>query len=116
TEHLGQPCLAVGAVVGQRLAGPLAGDQHAPPGVAEVLAAMRLALAATRAQPRPGVLGLDSEAEPVRAGGRAWLVTQRVGEPVGVRRLGVGGGLVSVANVLGQVADTPAGVARSGVS
>jgi hypothetical protein len=45
-EHAGEPGLAVGAVVGQRLAGPFAGDQDAAPGVAEVFAAVGLALAA----------------------------------------------------------------------
>ena len=47
-EGLGQPVLAVGAVVGEGLAGPLAGDQHAAAGVAEVFAAVGLALAARR--------------------------------------------------------------------
>ena len=49
TERLSQPGFPVSAVVGQRLAGPLAGDQHAPPGVAEVFAAVRLALARAQA-------------------------------------------------------------------
>ena len=118
SEHAGQPGLAVGAVVGQGLAGPFAGDQDAAPGVAEVFAAVGLALAAAWPQARPGVLGLDAVAEPVRAGGGAGLVPQRVGEPGGVGGLGVGGGLVAVADVLGQVlgevADAPAGVLRSG--
>ena len=106
---------AVGAVVGQGLAGPFAGDQDAAPGVAEVLAAVGLALAGTRPQAGPGVLGLDAVAEPVRAGRRARLVPQRVGQPGGVVGLAVGGGLVAVAEVLGQVlgevADAPAGIA-----
>src|SRR5580700_5605072 len=67
-EHPGQPGLAVGAVVGQRLAGPFARDQDAAPGVAKVFAAVGLALAAARDQARSGVLGLDAVAEPVRAG------------------------------------------------
>ena len=114
TEHPGQPGFAVGAVIGQGLAGPLAGDQDAAPGVAEVLAAVGLALAGARSQAGPGVLGLDAVAEPVRAGRRARFVPQRVGQPSGVVGLGVGGGLVAVAELLGQVlgevADAPAGI------
>jgi hypothetical protein len=67
SEHAGEPGLAVGAVVGQGLAAPLGGDQDAAPGAAEVFAAVGLALAAARDQARPGVLGLDAVAEPVRA-------------------------------------------------
>ena len=67
-EHAGEPGLAVGSVVGEGLAGPFAGDQDAAPGVAEVFAAVGLALAAARDQAGPGVLGLDAVAEPVRAG------------------------------------------------
>src|ERR1019366_1001815 len=64
SEHPGEPGPAVGAVVGQGLAGPFAGDQDAASGVAEVLAAVGFAFAAARAQVRPGVLGLDAVAEP----------------------------------------------------
>ena len=49
TEGFSQPVLPVGAVVGQCLAGPFAGGQHAAAGVAEVFAAVRLALARPRA-------------------------------------------------------------------
>jgi len=49
-ERAGQPGPPVGPVVGQGLAGPLAGDQDAPPGVAEVFAAVGLALAGARPQ------------------------------------------------------------------
>ena len=80
---------AVGAVVGEGLAGPFAGDQDAASGVAEVLAAVGFALAVPGAQARPRVLGLDAVAQPVRAGRRARLVPQRVGEPFGVVVLGV---------------------------
>jgi len=55
TKHGQQPVPPVGAMVGQRLAGPLTGDQDPSPGVAEVLAAMGLALAGPRPQARPGV-------------------------------------------------------------
>jgi hypothetical protein len=114
SEHPGEPGLAVGAVVGQGLAGPLAGDQDPAPGVAEVLPAVGFAFAAARPQVRPWVLGLDAVAEPVGADRRARFVPECVGEPCGVGGLGVGGGLVTVADVLGQVlgevADAPAGV------
>ena len=68
TEGFGQPVLAVGAVVGQRLAGPFAGGQHAATGVAEVFAAVRLALARSGPQALLSVLRLDAVAQPVRAG------------------------------------------------
>ncbi len=100
-ERAGDPCPPVGAVVGQGLAGPLAGDQDTAPGVAEVLAAVGFALAGARAQARAGVFGLDAVAEPVRAGRRAGFIAQRVGEPGCVVGLGAGGGLVAVAEVLG---------------
>jgi hypothetical protein len=74
TERFEQPGAPVGSVVGESLAGPLAGHQDPAPGVAEVFAAMRLALAVPRAQAGPGVLGLDAVAQPVRAGRRARLV------------------------------------------
>ena len=54
TEGPQQPFLAVGAVVGQGLAGPLAGAQHPPPGVAEVIGVVGLALAARRGPGRAG--------------------------------------------------------------
>ena len=102
-ERAGQPGPPVGAVVGQGLAGPLAGDQDAAPGVAEVLAAVGLALAGPGPQARPGVARLDAVAEPVRACRRARLVPQRPGEPGGVVGLVVGGDLVAVAEVLGLI-------------
>jgi len=84
----------------------------------EVFAAMGLAPAAARALARPGVFGLDAVAEPVRAGRRARLVLERGGEPDGVGGLGVAVRLVAVAQVLGQVlgevADAPAGIPGSG--
>ena len=46
TERLQEPLLAVSAVIGQRLTGPLAGDQHPPPGVAQMIGVVGLALAA----------------------------------------------------------------------
>jgi len=63
--------VAVGAVVGQGLAGPLAGDQHAASGVAEVVAAVGFAFAGAGDETGPGVLGLDAVAEPVGAARRA---------------------------------------------
>jgi hypothetical protein len=52
-----QPVLPVGAVVGQGLAGPLAGGQDPAPAVAEVIGVMGLALAAAGDQAGPGALG-----------------------------------------------------------
>ena len=60
TQGPQRPLLAVGAVVGQRLAGPLAGDEHPPPGVAEVIGVVGLALAPARRLAGPGALGLDA--------------------------------------------------------
>ena len=117
-ERAGQPSPAIGPVVGQRLTRPLAGDQDTAPGITEVLAAMSLALAGTRPQARPGVARLDAVAKPVRAGRGTRLIPQRIGEPGGMLGLGVGCGLVAVANMLGQVlgevADAPAGIPGSG--
>ena len=85
-----EPVAAVGPMVGERLAGPLAGDQDAPPGVAEVFAAVRFALAVSWSQACAGVLGLDAVAQPVRACRGARLVAERVGQPLGMRVLRVG--------------------------
>jgi hypothetical protein len=68
TEHLGQRGFPVAAVVGKSLARPLAGDQDPPSGVAEVGAAVGLALAGAGDQAGSGFLGLDAVAEPVGAG------------------------------------------------
>ena len=111
TEGPQQPVLAVGAVVGQGLAGPLARDQDPPPGIAEVIGVVGLALAPAGGQAGPGVLGLDAVPEPVRAPRRARLIPQRLSQPGRVIVLRVGVGLVAVADllgeVLGQVADAP---------
>jgi hypothetical protein len=111
-----EPLLAVGAVVGEGLAGPFAGDQDAAPGVAEVFAAMSLAPAVPRPQAWPGILGLDAVAQPVRAARRARLVAQRLDEAVGMRGLGAGRGPVGqlpscLGEVLGQIADAAVSVA-----
>ena len=113
-----EPVLAVGPVVGERLAGPFAGDQDPAAGVAEVFAAVGFAFARAGGQAGPGVLGLDAVAEPVGAPRRARLEPQRLGEPVNVGTLGVAGGLVAVGHLLGevfgQVADAACGVLGSG--
>jgi hypothetical protein len=113
-ERAGEPGPAVRPVVGEGFAGPFAGDQDAASGVAEVFAAVGFALAGPGSQARPGVLGLDAVAEPVRAGWRARLVPECVGESFGVVGLGAGVCVVAVAEVLGQVfgevADATAGV------
>src|SRR5262249_57778394 len=54
----------------------IAGNQHPAPGVAEVVAAVRFALARPRNQARVGGLWLDAVAEPVGARRRARLQTQ----------------------------------------
>ena len=61
-EHGQEPGFPVGAVVGEGFAGPFAGDQDAAARVAEVLAAVGLALARTRPEALAGVFGLDSVA------------------------------------------------------
>ncbi len=86
-----QPRLAVAAVIGQRLARPLARDQYPAARVAEMFAAVGLALAAAWPQAPVGILRLDAVAQPVRAGGRARLVSERGGEPVRMFALGIGG-------------------------
>src|SRR5262249_19847177 len=105
----------VGAVVSEGLAGPFAGGQDAASGVAEMLGAVRLALALAGDQASTGVLGGDAVAEPVRAGGRAGFVAERVEQPRCMVCLGVGLGLVASGDVLGQVlgevADAPLGAA-----
>jgi hypothetical protein len=83
-ERSQQPAATVRAVVGEGLAGPFAGDQDAAAGVAEVLAAVGVALAAAGAHAGPGVLRLDAVAEPVRAGRGARLVPERTEEPFSV--------------------------------
>jgi len=90
-----QPCLAVGPVVGKGLARPFAGDQDTPTGVAKMLAAVRFALAGAGPHSLAGVLGQDAVAQPVRAAWRAWLVPERVGEPVSVSTLCVAVGLMA---------------------
>jgi hypothetical protein len=72
-----QPVFAVGAVVGQGLAGPFAGAQHSPTRVAEVISVVGLALAGAGGEAGAGVLGLDAVAEPVRAPRRARLPCAR---------------------------------------
>ena len=57
----------------------------------------------SRPQARMRVLRLDAVPEPVRARRRARLVPQRLGQPPGMRVLGVGRGLVTVGDMLGQV-------------
>ncbi len=85
-EGFQEPGFAVGAVVGEGLAGPFAGDEDAASGVAEVLGAVGFAGAVAGPQARARVLGLDAVAQPVRAGRGAGLVSQRVGQPLGVAR------------------------------
>ena len=118
TERTQQPVLAVGPVVGQGLAGPLARDQHPPPGIAQMIGVMGFALAPAGSLAGPGVLGLDAVPQPVRAGRRARLVAQCPGQPGRVGALRAGVGLVAVGDLLGQVlgevADSPGGVLGPG--
>ena len=76
---------AVGPVLGQGLAGPLAGDQDAAAAEAEVLPVVRLRVAPAGSQAGAGVLGLDAVAEPVRAARRARQAPQLGVQPVDVR-------------------------------
>src|SRR6266496_3378193 len=72
-EHVQEPSFAVPAVVGEGLAGPFAGDQDTAACVAEVLSAVGLALARSRAHAFAGVFGLEAVTQPVRASRRARL-------------------------------------------
>ncbi len=72
-EHVRAPLVLV---VGERLTGPLARDEHAPAPVAQVLTPMRLSPAVTRLQTRPRVHRLDAVAQPVRTSRRTGLVAQ----------------------------------------
>ena len=89
-------------------------ETRTPPGIAQVISVVRLALAPARSQARPGVLGLDAVTEPVGAPRRARLIPQRLSQPGRMCLLRVGVGLVAVADllgeVLGQVADAPGSV------
>jgi hypothetical protein len=67
-EHGEQPRLAVAAMVTQRLAGRLAGDEDATAGVAAVFEAVGFAPAQAGHEVRARVLGLNAVAEPVRTG------------------------------------------------
>ena len=75
-----EPVLAVGAVVGERLTGPFAGDQDAASGVAEVLAAMGLVdlcrIRHRRAYADPAAMPIqDRGAGAARAGFGWWRVS-----------------------------------------
>jgi hypothetical protein len=89
-EGFQEPLLAVGAMVGEGLAGPFAGDQHPAPGVAEVFAAVCLALAVPGAHSGTSVLGLDAVAQPVGACRRARFVAQRLDQVLRMILLGAG--------------------------
>jgi hypothetical protein len=67
TKQLRQPRFAVGPVVGEGLARPLAGDEDTATRVAEVVAAVRFAFALARHQPGSRILRGNAVAQPVRA-------------------------------------------------
>ncbi|GAB3213852.1 hypothetical protein GCM10027294_49090 [Marinactinospora endophytica] len=77
-ERAQDPGEAVGLVVSEGLAGPLARDQDAPTRIAQVFTAVGFGGAEARPQPGFGVLGLDAVAQPVRTPRRARLEPQRV--------------------------------------
>jgi hypothetical protein len=62
---------AFGPVIGQALVGPLARDQHAAPGDAEVVGLVGFALAASRGHGVSDTLGLDPIQQPYRTARRA---------------------------------------------
>lgn len=70
-EQRFDPLAAVGPVVGQGLAGPLAGEQHPPAAAAESFPLVDLVLAVARLEPRARLLGLDAVEQPVGAPLRA---------------------------------------------
>src|SRR5262249_35753963 len=105
-------------MVGEGLAGPLAGDQDAAPGVTQVVGPVRFALAGAGDEALARILRVDPVAEPVRACGRTWLEPQRLDEAADVLTLSVGLGLMAGADVLnevfGQVPNAPRGVLGPG--
>lgn len=81
---------AVGGMLGEGLAGPVAGDQDAAAAEAEVLAVVGLRFALAGDQFGAGVFGLHAVAEPVRAPRRARQHLDVSVEPFEVRALPVG--------------------------
>ena len=114
----GHPVAAVAAVVGEGFAGPFAGDQDPAAAEAQGFAAVGLAAAPAGDEAGAGVAGLDAVAEPVRAGGGARLVAQRLPQPFDVVGLGVGVRGVALVDGLGQVLreipDPPVGITAAG--
>ena len=111
----------VGAVAGERFAGPLPGDQDAAAAAAAVFAIMGFRRTAVGDRAGPGVGRLDAVAEPVRTGRRAGQPAKLVGEPVDVRvrRRAPAGVAARVLAALGRAARCvqrpccrPAGVCR----
>ena len=80
-----QPFLAVGAVVGQGLAGPLAGDQDPPPGVAEVISTGGpCPCRAPGVRPGRAFLGWMPYRSQLAHRGEHGLMPQGLGQPSGV--------------------------------
>ena len=82
------------AVIVEGLIGPLAGDQDAASGDAQVFGLVGFALAASRRHGVAGAFGLDSVEQPHRTARRARRDAEFGVEPVGVVAVGVGGVLV----------------------
>ena len=114
-EQLPNKFAPLGAVIGEALVGPLSGDQHPAPGDAEVLGAVRFALAASRRHRVPGPVGLNAIEQPDRTPRRARRDLQLGLQPASVIALGIGGlftesgGLSdALGQIFGEIADVPA--------
>src|SRR6266498_786363 len=97
------PRTGVGAVVGEGLAGPVAGDQDAAAADAEGGFLVDAALAVAGPQLGVCLLRLDAVEEPVGAPVRAGCDAQLLPEPVEVVPLGLRADGVAVGGVLGEV-------------
>jgi hypothetical protein len=105
-EELPNELPTLSAVIGETLVGPLAGDQHAAPRDAEVLGAVRFALAASRRHRVPGPLGLDAIEQPDRTPWRARRDPQLGVQPASVIALSIGGLFTEsggLSDALGQI-------------
>ena len=87
TERGQQPVLAVGAVVGQGLAGPLAGDQDAAAGVAEVLGVGGPCPCTGPGPGRAGRSGAGCRSGASSRTAASTAVAQRLSQPGGMRPL-----------------------------
>ena len=99
-EQLPNKFAAFDAVIVQAFVGPLARDEHAAPGDAQVFESVGFALAAPRRQGVPGTFGLDPIQQPHRTPRRTRSDLQFGVQPVNVITLGLGGVLVEAGGLV----------------